>query len=102
MDDAGKGYSIRRVVLLGSVIAFSFGILPYASMSAEDVRVAKSHSLHTVEKESTAGSDAAVIKKLNEILANQQTILANQQTIFQRFDAMKEELRIIKVRASIH
>ena len=36
---------------------------------------------------------AALEKKLNQVLANQQTIL-------QKLDAMMEELRIIKVRAT--
>jgi hypothetical protein len=39
--------------------------------------------------------------RLNEIIAKQNQILANQQTLFQRLDAMMEELRIIKVRATI-
>ena len=38
-------------------------------------------------------STAAIEKKLDQILANQQTILL-------RFDAVMEELRIIKVRAT--
>jgi len=39
------------------------------------------------------GKDAQILSKLNEILANQHTIL-------QKFDAMMEELRIIKIRAT--
>ena len=40
-------------------------------------------------------------KKLNEVLANQQQILTTQQAILQKFDAMMEELRIIKVRTTL-
>lgn len=50
--------------------------------------------------ESTS-DEARVDRKLKEILANQEKILANQDTILQKFDAIMEELRIIKVRATI-
>ncbi len=42
-----------------------------------------------------------VQRVLNQILKNEEQILANQQTMSQRFDAVMEELRIIKVRATI-
>lgn len=44
-------------------------------------------------KAEALASDAAIKKKLDEILANQATIL-------QKLDAMTEELRIIKIRAT--
>ena len=40
-------------------------------------------------------------KQMKELLAQQKEVLANQATILQRFDAVMEELRIIKVRATI-
>ena len=42
---------------------------------------------------SASGKDAGVERKLDQILANQETIL-------QRFDQVMEELRIIKVRST--
>lgn len=44
-------------------------------------------------KESASVDAASIEKKLDQILANQQAILS-------RFDAVMEELRIIKVRAT--
>ena len=44
-------------------------------------------------KESVKTDTTAIDKKLDQILANQQTILS-------RFDAVMEELRIIKVRST--
>jgi len=43
---------------------------------------------------------ALIEQKLEKILDNQTAILKNQQTILQRFDAVMEELRIIKMRAT--
>ena len=45
--------------------------------------------------------EAAVEKQLRQILKNQQDILANQTAILQKFDAVMEELRIIKIRATL-
>jgi hypothetical protein len=42
-----------------------------------------------------------VQKQLKEILTKQEEILANQATLLQKFDVVMEELRIIKVRATI-
>ena len=60
----------------------------------------KDRSAKSASKES--GGDASQIeKRLNEILKNQERILANQDAILQKFDAVMEELRIIKIRATI-
>lgn len=40
-------------------------------------------------------------KQLKEVLAKQEEILANQAVMLQKFDAVMEELRIIKVRATL-
>ena len=45
---------------------------------------------------------AAIEKKLKEILKRQEEILTTQKTILQKFDAVMEELRILKVRVSLH
>lgn len=68
---------------------------------------AKSYSAETASSPSTAKTksasldSAAIDKKLKEVLENQKQILANQAAILQKFDAIMEELRIIKVRATI-
>lgn len=46
----------------------------------------------------SAEADETDMKRLEKKLAE---VLANQQTILQKFDEIMEELRIIKVRASI-
>jgi len=43
----------------------------------------------------------ALERKLDKLAKEQQTILETQQTILARFDAVMEELRIIKVRATL-
>ena len=48
----------------------------------------------SITTSTVAKTDPAVLAKLNQILANQEDIL-------KRFDAIDEELRIIKVRASL-
>ena len=52
-------------------------------------------------KQEASTGEAAIQKKLHEILKNQEQILANQTAILQKFDAVMEELRIIKIRATI-
>ena len=61
----------------------------------------KPSSTTTEALATSSGSETARLeKKLSQILTNQEKILENQQTIFQRFDAVMEQLRIIKVRST--
>ena len=88
---------------LGS-IGVSAVLLCHAVVSAEDAtiptRAARGSAKRTDASESTA-DEAKLERKLDNILANQQQVLANQQTILQKLDAMMEELRVIKVRATL-
>ncbi len=52
------------------------------------------------DKTQTPNTERSLERRLDELLANQATLLANQTEILQRFDAVMEELRIIKVRAT--
>ena len=72
-------------------------------MFAEE-SVTRTHAPRSSAKkpEPSDTGDAQLQKQVAKILANQETILQNQTAILQKFDAMMEELRIIKVRASIH
>ncbi len=79
--------SVWVVILLGAPVGFSLAAANPASSSSH--------------KGETNTEEVAVEKKLREILKNQEQILANQTTILQKFDAVMEELRIIKVRATL-
>ena len=70
-------------------------VVPAGSLAAEQRADSSSH------KDEARTEDVAVEKKLREILKNQEQILANQTIILQKFDAVMEELRIIKIRATI-
>jgi len=61
-----------------------------SSLVLSDEQAGPSRSTRS-SKSSSGGSSANVDQKLDEILANQKAIL-------QKFDAIMEELRIIKVR----
>jgi len=70
---------------------FRIGLLLSATLLGAAVMI---QHLASAQGSREPKSDVAVLeKKLNQVLANQQTIL-------QKLDAMMEELRIIKVRAT--
>jgi len=75
---------IALVVGLGTVVVGS------SSLVLSDEETVPKRSSRS-SKSSSGGSSANVDQKLDEILANQKAIL-------QKFDAIMEELRIIKVR----
>ena len=88
----------------GTIIAC--GLLSVSMGSTVVSAVESTPHTHNVSKKSPAGdtssSDASVDRRLQDILNRQDEILRNQQTILQKFDAVMDELRIIKVRASAH
>jgi hypothetical protein len=73
-------------ITLAAVVGGFSGVV----FSEEEVPTSRS----TRSSKSSSGSNANLEKKLDEILAKQETIL-------QKFDTVMEELRIIKVRTSI-
>ncbi len=75
---------IALVVGLGTVVVGS------SSLVLSDEETVPKRSSRS-SKSSSGGPSASVDQKLDEILANQKAIL-------QKFDAIMEELRIIKVR----
>lgn len=82
----------RIRILLASIVAAGVALCSLsASHAAEGASKARRAS-DRVAKEKNR--DAELEKKLDQILANQALIL-------QKFDAVMEELRIIKVRATI-
>ncbi|MBI4341111.1 MAG: hypothetical protein HY598_02375 [Candidatus Omnitrophica bacterium] len=83
----------RRMVVVGMLLGFAVAAFPLAAESPADLR-AKMTARQAEE-------ETAVQKKFREILKNQEQILANQAAILQKFDAVMEELRIIKVRATL-
>lgn len=88
---------MNRAALAGAfvaaLLALGFGVGATAAQS----RAAQGASKASHNSSGETGAE----EKLREILKNQEQILANQATILQKFDAVMEELRIIKVRATI-
>ena len=85
----------RRAVL-GAILAGGLAIAAAMPLWAE------TGGSSSAKKTGEAGTDeSAIQKQLHQILKNQQEILTNQTAILQKFDAVMEELRIIKIRATI-
>lgn len=70
------------------------------SSSASTAKTAARNTTKSAGADASLPSEAKILKKLDQILANQETILANQESANKRFDAVMEELRIVKIRAS--
>jgi len=78
--------------VVGIALALLLGV---AGSSGSGVAATKGTRTKTGAQESKAtGSDPAIQQKLDEVLAKQDTIL-------QRLDEMMEELKIIKIRATL-
>ncbi len=87
----------RRTPLLNGLLGCLMGIGLTALCSVTAFSATKAST-----KTSSAGSSAEVSHSdLVQLETKLDQVLANQQTILQKFDAVMEELRIIKVRASI-
>ena len=83
------------VLLIGLGVGLGICLsLAVTSMAEETSRATRSVLGGAASGGSSASSNAGLEKKLDQILANQETIL-------QRFDQVMEELRIIKVRATL-
>ena len=91
---------MRRLSIITAIVVMVGGVLLWRAMVATAVEPRTSRAAGATASES-ASDHATVEKKLREILKNQEQVLANQATILQKFDAVMEELRIIKVRATI-
>ena len=95
------------LIVVGGVISMSLGgALGSSAYEAEDDRAPApppraSSSRMQMKPEEGAGKEEKILKKLDEVLTNQATIRQQLDTVMQRFDAIMEELRIIKVRATI-
>lgn len=83
--------------LVGALIAgIALGAFGQAMLQAEEpVAGPKTRTVRPVAPGVTKAEFAALEKKVDQILQN-------QQAMFQRFDAVMEELRIVKVRALIN
>lgn len=82
----------RRLVPLLLGVGLAIGVA--SSFVLSDQEPVPSSRSSRSSKASSSGSNANIESKLDDILANQQAIL-------QKFDAIMEELRIIKVRATL-
>ncbi|MBI2495180.1 MAG: hypothetical protein HYW10_01210 [Candidatus Omnitrophica bacterium] len=85
----------RTTILVG--LGLVTGVLSSRLSMGQDTEIRAPASQTTRKAAGTSSGskdrDAQLMKKLDQILANQQTIL-------QKFDAVMEELRIIKVRTT--
>jgi len=83
-------------------IGLSLSLLWSYAMAEEDAASSSSRSTRRTAAKTAGGMvESKIERQLSEILKNQEKILENQATIFQRFDAVMEELRIVKVRSLI-
>lgn len=90
-DTQKPRWTRQAMILLGVGIALSLVTGELFSQEPSGAKSAKPATSSSRSKE----KDAQIEQKLDQILANQQAIL-------QKFDAMMEELRIIKVRTTIN
>ena len=84
---------MMAVLLIG--LSIGFWCEPF-SVAEERAAIGRTQS-----PASPSIDESSLEKRLSKVLANQEKILANQAEILQKFDAVMEELRIIKVRATI-
>ena len=79
-------------VLLGGLLWSQTAAIAYAATSK-----ARASSSAAADSEGSQATD----RKLAALEEQLEQVLANQQTILQKFDAVMEEMRIIKVRVSL-
>jgi len=79
------------------VVGIGASLWAAGSLVAEDQATTANRAPRSRQKTRTERAAASNQTRLESKL---ETILANQQAILQKFDAVQEELRIIKVRAS--
>ncbi len=92
----------RMLAVLMLVLGMSFGGVGVWSLTGACAdNGATSRTSRSSAKESGAADEARIERKLKQILENQEKILENQAAILQQFDLIMEELRIIKVRATL-
>ncbi len=95
-----------RLLVFGVSLGVLLGLSSQGWLAAEEPADRASRSSRPAAKRgATEGlsSDEAIklARKLDELIEQQETVLKNQQTILQKFDAVMEELRIVKVRSLI-
>lgn len=97
------GTVVMGIGLLSGSVCLPHGVSAYEYEEGETQAAAPPHSTsRTAPKTSSENQQRTEIeKKLNEILKQQTQILQKFDAIEQRFDAVMEELRIIKIRATL-
>lgn len=96
---------VLRIGTFGLTLAFGILIgawsLPGRCWGADQRTTKAGRAARNSNAESVSGKDVQLEKRLNELQRKLDEVLANQASILGRFDAVMEELRIIKVRATI-
>jgi len=87
--------------LLSGSVCLPSGVSAYEDQETQAAAPPHSTSRPAPKTSSDDRQRTEIEKKLNEILKNQTRILQRFDAIEQRFDAVMEELRIIKIRATL-
>ena len=98
MSDFTDRRSGAWLLAMGVAVTLSISLFSSPCLLAQE---GSRSSGSSAKKSPSKTEEADIEKRLKEILKNQEQILANQSAILQKFDAVMEELRIIKVRATI-
>jgi len=99
---AQAGIAVLVIGLLSAGVCVPNGVSAYEEEEAQSVAPHRPTPSRPVAKQSADDRPMEEIEKqLNQVLKNQAEILQKFDAIQQRFDAVMEELRIIKVRATI-
>ena len=99
MERAQRQVARNRYLLLPMALALACGLVAWSdgALLANDAVEGtgrSTRSSRTTQKDGGKVSESKIEEKLNQILENQQKILA-------RFDQVMEELRIVKIRATL-
>lgn len=93
-----RGASLVGVGALAGILGVQ---LCLSGLSHAEDTPTRGPAARTTTKKTDSTDLMRLERKVEKVLANQGTILANQQTILTKFDEVMEELRIIKVRATL-
>lgn len=97
MDQVVRGFSAHRLIPVIMGLSVSVGVASHPLWRVHDAAAETARSSQPAERSTRPPEDMTEEARMQEKL---DTILATQQTILQRFDAVLEELRIIKVRSA--
>ena len=93
-----KLVSTQGCVMFGAILA---ALLCACGVSDAEETSVKNAAARTTTKKTDSADLTRLERKVDKVLTNQETMLNNQQAMLKKFDEVMEELRIIKVRATL-